>query len=159
MAYSIYWETPEYYHETKDSDWFWIVGIISLSIIFLSFIYGNILLAILIFIGTINIFLHANKEPAIREITISEKGIRIDKTFYPYLTLESFWIEIHEHEDFKDFQIARLLIKSKKLLVPLIVIPIEYENLDELREFLSIFLEEVEHREPLVHKISEYFGF
>lgn len=159
MPYSIYWEAPEYYHEPKDSDWFWIVGIIAGAIILLSFIYGNILLAILILVGTVSIFLHANKEPLIREVEISEKGIRIDRTFYPYLTLDSFWIEVHEHEDVDDFYIARLLVKSKKTLMPLIVIPIEYPNLDEIREFLSIFIEEEEHHEPLAHKVAEYFGF
>jgi hypothetical protein len=159
--HSIIWEAPEYHHVPKSSDWFWAVGIISASIVLLTFIYGNILLGILIIVGTFGIFMHANKEPMMREIELNEKGVRIGKRFYPYKTLESFWLEVHEveHDEFGNLIFAKLLIKSRKTLMPLIVIPVEYPDLDEIREFLMIFLIEEEHHEPLAQKLIEYFGF
>lgn len=157
----IRWEAPEFYHNPKNSDWFWAVGIIAIAIVILTFIYGNILLGVLIIVGTVGIFLHANKEPVIRDIELNEKGIRIDKRFYPYATLESFCIEAHEynHEEYGEIVFAKLLVKSKKTFMPLLIIPIEYPDLEEIREFLSIFLLEEEHHEPLAQKLMEYLGF
>lgn len=159
--HSIQWEAPEFYHNPKSSDWYWALGIIAISIVILTFIYGNILLGIVILIGTVAVFMHADKEPIVREIELNEKGIRIDKTFYPYKTLDSFWLETHEieHDEYGNLIFAKLLIKSKKIFMPLIVIPVEYPDLEEIREFLSIFIEEEEHHEPLIQKLTEYLGF
>lgn len=160
-GYSIKWTAPEYYHIPKTADWFWAVGIIAASIVVLSFIYGDVLLGILILIGTFSVFLHANKESVIREIELDEKGIRIDRRFFPYRTLDSFWIDAHEfeHDEYGNIVFAKLLVKSKKTFMPLIVIVVEYPDTEEIREFLSIFLPEEEHRESLAHKLAEYFGF
>jgi hypothetical protein len=157
----IRWEAPEFYHNPKSSDWFWALGIISISIVILTFIYGNILLGIIILIGTVGIYMHADRQPIMREIELNEKGIRIDKRFYSYRTLDSFWLETHEveHDEFGNLIFAKLLIKSKKTFMPLIVIPVEYPDLEEIREFLSIFIEEEEHHEPLIQKVTEYLGF
>ncbi len=159
--HSIVWEAPEFYHSPKSSDWFWAVGIIAVSIVIFSFIYGNILLGIIIILGTFSVFLHANKESVIREIELNEQGVRIGKRFYPYKTLESFWLEVHqvEHDEYGNLIFAKLLIKSRKTFMPLIVITVEYPDLDEIREFLSIFILEEEHHEPLAQKVIEYFGF
>ena len=54
---------------------------------------------------------------------------------------------------------SKLLIKSKKLFAPHIVIPIEGVSPLEVREFLLEYLEEEEDSESLAQKIMEFFGF
>lgn len=161
QQHRIQWEAPEFYHNPKTSDWFWAVGIIAVAAVILCFIYANILLGILIIVGTVGIFLHANRRPPLHEMELNEKGVRVNKRFYPYATLESFWLEEQEfeHDEYGNIVFAKLLIKSKKTLMPLIVIPVEYPDLEEIREFLSIFILEEEHHEPLGQKLIEYLGF
>ena len=72
-GHSIIWEAPEFHHNPKSSDWFWAVAIIAISMTILTFIYGNILLGILLIIGTIGIFLHADRLPVVREIELKRK--------------------------------------------------------------------------------------
>lgn len=161
MEPSLSWQAPEYYHEPKSSDWFWAVGIIAASIALLCFIYSNFILGILTIIAAFSIMVHANRPGPMRSFTLTVKGIKVDKKFYPYNTLDTFWIDTHEieHEEHGSLLFGKLLIKSKKRLMPLIVIPIEELHPDEIQEFLSIFLEEEELIEPLGQKLIEYLGF
>lgn len=156
MESSISWEAYEHIHEPKTADWFWALWVISLAIAGASIILGNYIFAILVIVAAGALHIHAHHLPRIVTFILNEKGVRIDKTFYPYKTLESFDIETHETE-FGTF--AKLFIKSKKTLMPLIVAPIAQVHPEDVREYLSIFLEEEEHHENVGEKILEWLGF
>ncbi len=156
MSSYIAWRAYEYLHIPKSSDWFWALSIIAISIAGASLIFENIIFALMVIIAAGALGIHANKEPRIIDVELSEKGVRIEKTFYPYKTLDSFCVEQHE-TDIGIF--AKLLIKSKKGLMPLIVIPIAEVHPDDIEEYLSIFLVEEEHQETLGEKVMEWLGF
>jgi hypothetical protein len=148
------WETAEYEHREKSSDWFWALWIIAIAGTATAIILGNVLFAILILIGAFTLSLHAVKRPRIVQFEINERGVRIGKTLYPYSTLRSFWIE-----DTGDETSHKILIKSKKILATHIVIPIEHISPSEVRDLLIEYLDEEEDSESLAQKIVEYFGF
>ena len=156
MSSSISWQAYEYIHEPKSSDWYWAVGVISFSIAGASIIFGNVIFAILIVIAAGALIIHAHIEPRLVNFELNEKGVKVDKTFYPYKTLESFALEIHEMEV---GIFAKILIKSKKTLMPLIILPVADTHPDDIQEYLSIFLPEEEHREGLGEKFMEWLGF
>jgi hypothetical protein len=54
---------------------------------------------------------------------------------------------------------SKLLIKSQRVMVPLIVIPLEGVDPEEIRDFLLDHLLEEHHLEPLGQKIMERLGF
>ena len=87
------------------------------------------------------------------EISINQKGITVEKEMYPFATLESFWVESQDEEN------QKILLKSKKLLMPLITIPLEEHHHLDVREFLLQYLPEEEMHEPLSQKIMERLGF
>ena len=156
MSSYIAWRAYEYQHIPKSSDWFWALGIIAVSIVGASLIFGNIIFAVMVVIAAVGLGIHANKEPRMVEVELNEKGVRIGKTFYPYKTLDSFCVEQHETEI---GIFAKLLIKSKKTFMPLIVIPLAEVHPDDVHEYLSIFLLEEEHHESLGEKVMEWLGF
>ncbi len=157
MESSITWQAYEYLHEPKTPDWYWALFVISLAIAGASIIFGNAIFALLVIVAAISLAVHAHHhEPKLVKITLNERGVKIDRTFYPYKTLESFDIETHE-TDIGTF--AKIFIKSKKSLMPLIVIPIAEVHPEDVREYLSIFLEEGEHMESLGHRVLEWLGF
>jgi hypothetical protein len=91
--------------------------------------------------------------PRTIQISINQKGVTVDKEMYPFATLESFWVESRDENDLK------ILFKSKKLIMPLISIPLEELHHLDVREFLLQYLPEVEMHEPLAQKIMERLGF
>ncbi len=157
MESSISWKAYEYIHEPKSSDWYWALGVIGVAISGGAIIFGNYIFAILVIIVAASLAIHAHHhEPKLVNFELNEKGVRIDHTFYPYKTLESFDIETHETEI---GTFAKIFIKSKKTLMPLIVIPIAEVHPEDIREYLSIFIDEGEHRESVGHRLLEWLGF
>ena len=73
-------------------------------------------------------------------------------THYPYKELTSFWVETRD-------VYPRVLFKSKKVLMPFIVVLIEDVEPEIIHEFLLQYLPEEEHSEPLLEKLLLYFGF
>jgi hypothetical protein len=71
---------------------------------------------------------------------------------HPYLTLEAFWVETRGGE-------PKLILKSKKAMMPFIIIPVHEESADEVADVLRQFIEEKELAEPASHKVMEYLGF
>lgn len=146
------WTTTEYLHTEKTSDWYWIVGIITISIAVISIILNNVIFAILIIISSFTLSLFASKRPEKIGVEINDLGVTFGKTRYRYNDLESFWIETREVND-------RVLIKTTAILKPFIVIFIEDVDPEKIREMLSEHLHEEEHSEPLLEKLLMYFGF
>jgi hypothetical protein len=151
--YKIEWEELEYEFFEKKSDWFWALGIISISIAVTSVILGNLLFAILILVGSFTLALYAAKKPDIVHYEINQKGVVIEDKLYPYNSLDSFWVD-------SDREKPKLLVTSKKLLAPHIIIPLNEElDTDMIRDYLLDRVDEEEQRESLSTQIMEYLGF
>ena len=147
------WEAQEHVHMEKTSDWYWAVGIITVAAVVTSIIFNNILFGLVLLLGSITLTMHAMKEPPYREYRLTERGLHIDEVYYPFQNLESFWIE-------EDFYPTRILIKSKKVFMPLIVVPLHDDmDPDLVRGYLLPHIKVEEHHEPLLHKVLEYLGF
>jgi hypothetical protein len=151
-THKIIWEAFEYNHTEKGQDWFWAVGIISLAIAVTAVIFQNYLFAVLIIVSAITLSLYATRKPEIVHCEVNTKGIIMHKTMYLYAHLSAFWVEDQYGE-------TKILVRSEKLLSPLIVVPIEDADHEEVRMFLRRYLPEEEIHEPLGQKVMEYFGF
>lgn len=152
-AFKIEWDAHEYEHKERSSDWFWAVGIVSISLAITSVILGNIIFGILVLLSAFTLSLFASRPPSTLHVVIDEKGITKGKVRYPYQTLQSFWIDTdHPHK--------KIILRSEKLLMPLVIVPLGDEtDIDELHENLSKFLSEEVHSLPLIERILEYLGF
>ena len=147
------WQGYEYEHHEKSGDWFWALGIIAISSAVTAIIFKNLLFALLILVGAFTIALFSSKRPHLVHFEINRRGITIDDTLYPFTTLESFWIDEDEHGH------QTLIVKSQRVLVPYIIIPLREIEGDEIHDMLSEYLAEEELHEPISHKILEFFGF
>ena len=148
----ISWTAPEYIHSEKTSDWYWIVGIVTISIATIAIILGNTIFAILIIVSSFTLSLFASKKPRVVDIEINKTGITIANNHYPYTNLDSFWIETREI-------FPKIILKSKKVFMPFIVVLIENVGQEKIHEVLLQYLPEEEHSEPFLEKLLIYFGF
>ena len=153
MQNKVSWKSLEYKKKEKTADWYWAVIIIALSIAVIAFILEDGFFAILIIIAVGTLLMFSTQDPKIIDISLDQRGLIIDKEMYPYATLEDFWVDITEEHS------PKILFKSKKLIMPLIIVPLdEYHHLD-IRDFLLQYLPEKEMHEPTSHKIMEKLGF
>lgn len=150
----ISWRALEHKHTEKSADWFWIIGVITITGAILSLYFNNILLAILITIAGFTSFLHGHTQPKILEFKITRKGIQAGSSVFTYSALESFWVIDEEIND-------RVILKSKKFLMPYIILPFDSTKTDpdEIRDYLLEYLNEEELQEPLSQLIMERLGF
>ncbi len=151
---SVYWEAPEHNHIEKTSDWYWILGIIAIAGSVASIIVNNnVLFSIVILLGAMTMIITSHRKPRVIEFEVSTRGIRIKQTLYPYSTLESFYIDEESPTG------PQLLVKSKKLFVPLLILPIPDEYIHVIDDILTVRLREEHMEEPFSHRLLEYFGF
>ena len=153
MEDSLKWQAPEYRHYQRSNDWFWAVGIITICIAILAFIFNDALFGILILLSAGILVFYVIRIPQDVEYEINQRGIVVGKELHPYLTIESFWIETRGNIE------PKIILKSKKAFLPYIIIPVHDESADEVASILRNFLEEKELSEPVAFKVMEYLGF
>jgi hypothetical protein len=152
-ARSIYWEAPEHNHIEKSADWYWVLGILAIAGSVVSIIFNNVLFGVVILLGAMTMIITSFHKPRVIEFEVSARGVRIENTVYPYATLESYYL------DEENLINPQLIVKSKKLFVPLLIIPIPEEYINEIELLISQRLPEEHLEEPFAHKLLEFFGF
>lgn len=153
VTHSVMWEAPEHSHFEKGGDWYWVLWILAIGASVAAFFLGNFLFSILIIVAAGAMTLLAAKRPEIVPFGVMTRGVRCGDKLYPYSNLESYYIDEQNPEG------PQLLLKSRKFHMPLIVMPLPEEYLDDIEDLLRDRLPEEELQEPLAHKLLEVFGF
>ena len=148
----ISWSAPTHFYVEKKPDWYWVVGIITLALAAVCIIFWQIITGIFVIVAAVALVLHASHPPRQMECEINDRGIMIDKVLYPFLSIDSFWIP-HDEVPHK------LILKSRKLFMPLFVVYIENIDPEEVREVLLKYIAETEHHEPFLKHLLDGFGF
>ncbi len=148
----ITWTAPEHLYTEKKTDWYWSVGIITLALAAVAFIFGNVVTGIFVVVAAVALVLHASRPARIITYEINDRGIIANNVLYPFLTLDSFWIP---HDEFP----SKLIIKSRKLFMPYIVFYIDEVDPEDVREVMLTYIAETMHHEPVLKHLLERFGF
>lgn len=148
------WSGHEYLHFEKNTEWYWALGLIVVSGAITSLIFKNILFAIFILIAGFVLAIFATRKPEEVTFSITQRGIKIDDKLYPYKALKSFGID-----ELTPKHTPQLILEQNHQFSSDIIIPLENVDADEVHDFLSSFLPEEDHEEPLIHKIMEWLGF
>jgi hypothetical protein len=148
------WEAHEYLHTEKAPDWYWALGLIAIAGAVAALTFNNVLFAVFILIAAFFLAIFAARKPNTVRFAVTQRGVRIDDLLYPFSSLESFAIDelTPEHT-------PKLILESRKIFVPRIVIPIEGVSADDVHDFLLDFLHEEDHVEPLTHHFMGWLGF
>ncbi len=147
------WSAYEHEHFERDADWYWALGIAAAAIAITSVLLSDVLFGILILAAASTIALLAREAPELARIEISERGIRINDTLHRFGEILSFWVE-DEHPGARPL----LLVDTTKFLSPNLIIPIEGVEPRAVRAYMRAHAKERHMREPVAHKILEFFG-
>jgi hypothetical protein len=150
----IEWQDYEHNYVEHGKDWFWILGIVTISSSILSFYFGNVLFGIFILLAGVTLGLLAFRKPRVVDIKITNRSIIVGEMQYPYDNFFSFWIESdHMHG-------PRILLHPRNPALPLTAIMIgEGVDLDHLADVLNDYMDEVPMKESAIHKLFDYLGF
>lgn len=147
----ISWNAPSHLHTEKRPDWYWSVGIVSLALAGAAFIFGDFITGIFVIVAATALVLHASKPPSEVPCEINDRGVVFGDTLYPFTDLDSFFVPHDETP-------PRLILKSRKLFMPYIVIYVEEIDPEDVRSVLLRYIAETEHREPMLKKLLEWLG-
>lgn len=152
-ARAITWEAPEHHHQEKGGDWFLALAIIMVALAIAAVLFGDTLFALLIGVAGGALAVSAAKRPSVIPFAITVRGIRIDDRLYPYTTLRAY------HIDEEDENGPQLLVLTKKRFMPLLVLPLPAQYIDDVEDILRDKIAEKFLEEPLFMKLLEKFGF
>ncbi len=148
------WDAQENELDEKPSEWYWGLGIVSVASIIACLLFGNYLLAVVFLAAAFSIGLQAAKKPSVHHIKLSEQGLQIEHRLYDFDTIHSF--SMFEHID--ESKPPVLSIKTKLLLSPHFLIPLDNVNADAVYAFLFAYVDEGYHKETLLDRIVESLG-
>ena len=77
----------------KSSAWYWTIGIVAFGFAVAGFIIGNFLFGIMALLGGFAIMLSGVQPEKKQAITLSDKGVHIDKILIPYQNVNKFSIK------------------------------------------------------------------
>jgi len=158
------WSALEYEEKDRSRDWFWALGIIVATGSVASIIFANYFFAALLILSGVLLGFFAIKKPSIVIYELNNKGLKIGNRLYPYENIKSFWIqlEIPTNPNFPGQTEMKplLFIKSERVFMPILVIPIKEESAENIHSILTEKnVEEEEMKEPPSEKIMEVLGF
>ena len=152
-AHSVSWEAPEHTHGKHGGDWFLALAILTIAVVIAALLFGNFLFALLAALSGSSIAIAASQPAQILSYVVSIRGVQVHETIYSYAMLKSYYISDEDPRG------PQLLILGKKTFMPMIVMPIPEEYIDEIEEILMGRLPEEYIEEPFFHKILEMLGF
>lgn len=146
------WSALEYEEKTRSNDWFWALGIIIVAGSITSIIFANYFFAALLIISGVLLGFFAVKKPETVQYELNDKGLKIKTRLYPYGKIKAFYVQTENN--------PLLFIKSERFFMPILSMPIEYMQTDNIRDlFLRKEVLEEKMVEHPYEKIMEYLGF
>lgn len=148
----IRWSAFEYEEKKRSADWFWALGVVVMASSAASLIYGNYFFAMLLVLGGVLLGFFAIKKPGMISYELGEKGLKVKDRIFLYENIKSFWVQPGEK--------PTLFIKSERIFMPILSIPIEQSLAGRIRDFmLAGDVPEEEMKEQPAEKIMESLGF
>jgi hypothetical protein len=123
------------------------------ALVIAAIFFGNFLFAILCGLGGATLALGASRKPKIVVFEVSVRGVRIGDQLYPFTTLRSW------HIDEENPWGPQLLVMSQKYLMPLLILPIPEEYIDDIEDIIAERLPEAYIEESFFSKLMEFAGF
>ena len=147
------WEALEYEEKSHSVDWFWGMGLTSLSITAISFYMDNFLFGIILILASLILIAFAIREPRMVEHSLTDEGLVVGTNFYSFADMKSFYIQ--EFDDGSSY----IVISTRRSFLPKIIVTLSAHHPPLVREFLLKNVPEVVQREPITVKILDRLGF
>ena len=152
----MFWTVATHEHRERSNDWDWALGLLAIAGAGLSIFMGNVLFALIIAIAAGSIATLALRGPREHMVRLNPRGLSLDGTLYRWDAVDSFWIESF---DSAEDQPPRLLVTTKGVLHPQLVIPLDNAvRARGVRSYMLRFAKEEEQEAHIGEYLAELFG-
>jgi hypothetical protein len=152
------WSALEYEEKERGPDWFWALGIIVVTSSIAAIIFNDYFFAALLVLSGVLLGFFAIRKPATIFYELNNQGLKVGTRLYPFENIKSFWVQIGQSE--QAILNPLLFIKSERVFMPIITIPIADEMAEDIHSMLlSRNIAEEEMKEHPSDKIMEALGF
>lgn len=151
---SISWQAPEFKHYEKNPGWY--VTAISIAVLIIGFfiiVQRDYFAAITLGVLTIFIIFFSRQKPQIVEIQLTSKGVHHGNLHVPYKQIKHFWVVNQEPLKTVNFETSAYMNR-------LMIVELENQDPDAVREFLLEYLPEHEDTQPTItQRVIHWFKF
>lgn len=149
--HTIEWSAAEYEMRERSPYWFFAVSGISLAFILFGIFTRNYFFIAFIALACIVTFLYTKKAPQMIRCAVTRDGIFINHRRHEFSRLKSFCI--FERPDFH-----ALSLETDKALSPFLHVPLGHIDIQKLKNVLSQYLPEEDHKEFISDQIARNIG-
>ena len=151
---SISWTALEFRHYEKSVGWYvTLLAVFALITAFFVLVQKDWFGAICTVLLAGLIVFFSRQQPKAVEITVDSKGVSYGKIFHSYKQLKSFWV-VHNQNH------KTLNLHTTAHFNNLLILELEEQNPETVREFLTAFLpEHPETEESSIQKVMHWFKF
>lgn len=147
------WEAPEFVAQEKSALWYAAFGIAMALLLFAAFLMRSFLSGVVFVLLGVLVLLYSERPPRTARFQIGKEGLLVNNRRYPFQELDAFNIV-----ESKSGPLA--LIRGRRLLLPLLHVPLADQDQDAVREALrSGIKEDHDLREPLADLLAHRLGF
>jgi len=129
----ISWEVDEYEKHTRGPVWFTLATIAGVAMIVYALFTQNFMFAVIILMFGVIYFLSGMRDPARIHVSLTDNGIVVGETFFPFRDMRTFAI-VYEPPVVKN-----LYINLKSRWRPLLSIPLESIDPVQVRDLMLPF--------------------
>jgi hypothetical protein len=147
------WKTKEFIHYEKGTGWYLTFAALAALFIGYEIYVGDYFAALTFFIIAVIAYIFSKLTPKEVQISITDKGIKIDNFEIPYLTIKRFWMVDHA-------KAKALHLETTAYLNRFIVIQLDDQDPAHVRSILVEFLEESDpNRETIAQRVGRKLRF
>lgn len=147
------WEAPEYHLQPKTTAWYVGVGVLLALLLFAAFLMRSFLSGVVFALLGLLVLLYSERPPRTARFALSNEGVQVNDRRYPYRELGGFNVV-----ESPTGPLA--LVRSRRLVMPLLHIPLGEHAAETIRARLRAYLtEDPELRESLADLLAHRLGF
>lgn len=147
------WETLEYHLPPKSLLWYGVFGVALAALLFTAFLMRSFLTGVVFVLLGLLVLLYSERPPRALRVRLTPNALFLNDRRYLYADLDAFHIV-----ESPTGMLA--LIRSKRLVMPLLHVPLDDTDPERVRATLARSLtEDPDLREPLPDILAHYLGF
>lgn len=124
------WTFDEYERHERGTAWFLGAALVGAALLMYAFAARNFLFAVLLLMVSAVLALRHVRTPERLDVAVTDRGVMLDRKFYPYETIERFWIV-------EPVRGRTTLYIDPQGLRPRVAIPLEDVETDDVRRALA----------------------
>jgi len=137
----------------KTGDWYFVLWTIAIAGAVGAVLVNNPLFGLFLVLAGFSMTIYGARKQRLVEFKVNKKGIQADTIFLLLSSFSHFYVA-------ENSEPLYLLLQSKNKLLPIYSFPIATNvDIDALRSFLAIFLEEQEMEVPFYQRLIDQSGF